>query len=301
MNLPAPTRALRAALILGCALPLSAAPALRAADATPATTAAAPTAAVTGTIQGRVLSPATQEYMRNVEVTLPGTNLATFTGEDGFYTLTNVPAGARELTVAYTGYDSATARVIVSPGAIATRDFELLATGSRPASAPSSAAPGAPAGPVKLMEFVVSTEREGNAKAIMDQRRNMNITTSVASDIFGDVTDGNIGEFLKYLPGVDVDYVESETRGPRLGGMDAQYVGVSFDGMTLASADANRTGDLGRATSFEAFSISSIESIDASPEPHRMPSCTCTDRPAWVVSRYASAISLGTPIWRSVP
>ena len=59
-----------------------------------------------------------------------------------------------------------------------------------------------------------------------------------------------------------MDDVESETRGPRLGGMDAQYVGVSFDGMTLASADANRTGDLGRATSFEAFSISSIESIE---------------------------------------
>jgi iron complex outermembrane receptor protein len=64
----------------------------------------------------------------------------------------------------------------------------------------------------------------------MEQRRNMDITTSVSSDIFGDVTDGNVGEFLKYLPGVDLDYVESEARGPRLGGMDAQYVGVSFDG-----------------------------------------------------------------------
>jgi hypothetical protein len=96
----------------------------------------------------------------------------------------------------------------------------------------------------------------------MEQKKNMNITTSVASDIFGDVTDGNVGEFLKYLPGVDVDYVESETRGPRLGGMDAQYTAVSFDGVRLASADANRTGDLGRATSFEAFSISSIESIE---------------------------------------
>jgi hypothetical protein len=53
----------------------------------------------------------------------------------------------------------------------------------------------------------VSSEREGNAKAVMDQRRNMDITTSVSSDIFGDVTDGNVGEFLKYLPGVDLDYV----------------------------------------------------------------------------------------------
>ena len=138
-------------------------------------------------------------------------------------------------------------------GQTATREINLLST---------EVGAGKAGEVIQLQAFTVSTEREGNAKAIMEQRRNMNITTSVASDIFGDVTDGNIGEFLKYLPAVDVDYVESETRGPRLGGMDAQYVGVSFDGVKLASADANRTGDLGRATSFEAFSISSIESIE---------------------------------------
>ncbi len=93
----------------------------------------------------------------------------------------------------------------------------------------------------------------------------MDISTSVSSDIFGDVTDGNVGEFLKYLPGVDLDYVESEARGPKLGGMEGQYVGVSFDGIRTASADANRGGgDASRATSFEGFSITSIESIEIS-------------------------------------
>ena len=68
----------------------------------------------------------------------------------------------------------------------------------------------------------------------------MNIGNSVSADIFGDVTDGNVGEFLKYLPGVDIDYVESQARGPTLGGMESQYVGVSYDGVRTASADANR-------------------------------------------------------------
>ena len=45
--------------------------------------------------------------------------------------------------------------------------------------------------------------------------------------------------------------------------MEAQYVGVSFDGIRTASADANRGGgDASRATSFEGFSIASIESIE---------------------------------------
>jgi TonB-dependent receptor len=209
----------------------------------------------TGSIQGRVYNPTSQEYVRNAEVRLSGSNQVVYTENDGTFTLSNVPAGTATVTITYTGYNTVNETVSVTAGQTATREINLVSTQAGTPAASSG-------GVVQLQAFTVSTEREGNAKAIMEQRRNMNITTSIASDVFGDVTDGNVGEFLKYLPGVDVDYVESETRGPRLGGMDAQYVGVSFDGMTLASADANRTGDLGRATSFEAFSISSIESIE---------------------------------------
>jgi hypothetical protein len=207
----------------------------------------------TGTIQGRVFNPTLQQYVRNAEVRLEGSAQMVSTESDGTFQFAHVPAGPATISVSYTGYATATEKLTVAAGQTATREINLT----------NSLAPAAKLGEiVRLEAFTVSTEREGNAKAIMEQKKNMNVTTSVASDIFGDVTDGNIGEFLKFLPGVDVDYVESETRGPRLGGMDAQYTAVSFDGVRLASADANRTGDLGRATSFEAFSISSIESIE---------------------------------------
>ena len=208
-----------------------------------------------GSIVGRVYNPTTQEYVRDAEVEVEGTALKTNTEVGGLFQLFNVPAGEVRMVVRYSGYTTQTLTVTVGAGQTATRDVELV-----PVRTPARGAAAGEA--VELTAFVVSSEREGNAKAIMNQKKSMNVTTSVASDIFGDVTDGNVGEFLKYLPGVDLDYVESETRGPRLGGMDAQYVGVSFDGVKLASADANRTGTLGRATSFEAFSISSIESIE---------------------------------------
>lgn len=209
----------------------------------------------TGTVQGRIFNPASQEYVRNAEVRLEGTNQVTYSENDGTFSFSNVPPGQVTLNVTYTGYNPIKETFTVSAGHIAVRDINLISTAATAGAAGKE-------GVVQLQAFTVSTEREGNAKAIMNQRRNMDITTSVSSDIFGDVTDGNVGEFLKYLPGVDLDYVESEARGPRLGGMDAQYVGVSFDGMRTASADANRGGEASRATSFEAFAITSIESIE---------------------------------------
>ncbi len=211
----------------------------------------------TGTVQGRVFNPSSQEYVRNAEVRLEGSNEVAYTENDGSFQLRNVPAGDASIVVTYSGYDTVKQTFTVSAGAIAAREINLVSSAT---SAPAAGKDGI----LKLQAFTVSTEREGNAKAIMDQRRNMDITTSVSSDIFGDVADGNVGEFLKYLPGVDLDYVESEARGPRLGGMDGQYVGVSFDGQRTASADANRGGDASRATSFEGFSITAIESIEIS-------------------------------------
>ncbi len=214
--------------------------------------------AATGTIQGRVYNPASQEYVRNAEVRLEGTNQVQFTESDGSFRFSNVPPGAAAISVMFSGYTTYQDSFTVTAGQAAVREINLV---SSAAVVPKTSKDGV----VQLQAFTVSSEREGNAKAIMAQRRNMDITTSVSSDIFGDVTDGNVGEFLKYLPGVDLDYVESEARGPRLGGMDSQYVGVSFDGIRTASADANRGGgEASRATSFEGFSITSIESIEIS-------------------------------------
>jgi iron complex outermembrane receptor protein len=211
----------------------------------------------TGSIQGRVYNPATKEYVNNAEVRLDGTNQVTYTQSDGSFSFSGVPAGQASISVNFTGYNTAKETFTVTSGQPSVREINIVST----VAAPSSGT--AKDGVIQLEAFSVSTAREGNSKAIMAQRKDMNIITSVSSDIFGDVTDGNVGEFLKYLPGVDLEYVESEPRGPRLGGMDTQYVGVAFDGMRTASADANRGGgSASRATSFEGFSITAVDSIE---------------------------------------
>ncbi len=238
--------------------------AFRASGATPVTpvtpvapSASASASAAAGTIQGRVYNPLSREYVGNAEVRLEGTSRVAFTESDGTFAFPGVAAGAASITVSFSGYQPVTESFGVSAGQIAVREINLISAAASEAAVKD--------GTIKLAAFTVSSEREGNAKAVQAQRRNMDIITSVSSDVFGDITDGNMGEFLKYLPGVDVDYVESEARGPRLGGMDGQYVGVTVDGMRSASADSNRGGgDASRATSFESILITGIESIEIS-------------------------------------
>ncbi|HUR56086.1 MAG TPA: TonB-dependent receptor [Opitutaceae bacterium] len=224
-----------------------------------ATCAAAHAQSSTGTISGRVFNPTTQEFVRNAEVAVPGTNLVTYTADDGTYSLSGLPPGATTLSVTYTGYEPASAQLNVSAGASAVRDFDLT-----PALfAPKSSGASAP-GIVQLGQFVVSSEREGNAKAIMEQRAAVNFKSVVASDNFGDVTGGNVGEFIKYLPGVVMDYVDSDARTARIGGLSPVYTGVSVDGMTMASAPSASFGDTSRQFEFEQASINGIESIEIS-------------------------------------
>jgi iron complex outermembrane recepter protein len=225
---------------------------------------AAAQAVASGSISGRIFNPRSGEYVRDAEVSVVGSTAATVSGTSGVYRLGNVPAGNVEVLVNYAGMPPTRVTAVVTAGATTTLDIQL---GS------SSTAKAGEDGVIQMEKFVVAAEVEGNAKALQRQRNSMDLGMSIASDVFGDVTEGNVGEFLKYLPGIEMEYVEADTRGPRLGGLNPEYTGVSVDGMKSASADGfmqygstenGSSGVGGRSFSFEQVSINSIESIEIS-------------------------------------
>jgi TonB-dependent receptor len=217
-------------------------------------------AAATGSISGRIINPATGEYVRNAEVSIRGTTLTALSGDDGSYRFASVPAGEVVILVNYTGYGAAAANLAVTAGQNSTRDIELVS-----GLAGGAAATGTRQEILKLQAFTVSSEREGNAKAIMDQRNSMNVTNTVASDVFGDMAEGNIGDFLRNMPGIDLELTQGEVRNVRLRGLGSEYNAVTIDGVSLASADANQgASGNARAFSFEQVSLSSMDSIEVS-------------------------------------
>jgi len=207
-----------------------------------------------GAIVGRVLNQGSNEYLRSAVVTVVGTELTATAEAGGVYRLLHVPAGPQTLRFTYAGLETKEQGVVVTAGQTPTVDISL---GAEDRSV------------VRLDSFVVTTEREGNAKMIMEQKHSIEAKRVLATDTFGSISEGNVGEFIKYLPGVVVDYTEADARSVSLGGLDPKYTSITLDGSPIASsgpAAASGTG-ANRAFEFEQISINSIEAVELSRTP----------------------------------
>jgi TonB-linked SusC/RagA family outer membrane protein len=89
--------------------------------------AAAPLAAqATGTLVGRVLDGDNGQPVAAAQVTVAGTQFGRSTGDDGRFTLSNVPSGALTITVRRIGYQLQSRPVTLAAGATVTVDFTLV-------------------------------------------------------------------------------------------------------------------------------------------------------------------------------
>ena len=212
----------------------------------------------TGSITGRVQNTDTGQFVNNARITVRGTGLSILTDETGTFRLSAVPAGEVILEIFYTGLDPLRQPLTLAPGQSLERDFEL-----------SSAARRARAGEVvKLESFVTSASREmdGAAIAINEQRFAPNIVNVVSADEFGVVPDGNIGEFLKMLPGITMSYRGGDPREVSMNGVGSDYVPITIGGFALATSEVSGTG---RNVELNAVSINNVSRIEAvySPTP----------------------------------
>ena len=209
-----------------------------------------------GAIEGRIQNARTGEYVAGARLTVEATSLETFTESDGTFRLSNVPAGSVRVTVFYTGLPPRTTAVAVRAGETASLDVAL---------GQSTTAPGG--GVVKLDEFVVATSREMDAAAlaINEQRFAANIKNVVSTDEFGNVAEGNVAEFLKFLPGVTIDYTGGNARDISLNGVPSDFVPVTVDGFSVATATSD--GGTTRAVQSDMISINNLSRIEVSFSP----------------------------------
>ncbi|MDP3069332.1 MAG: TonB-dependent receptor [Opitutaceae bacterium] len=198
-----------------------------------------------GLVVGQVRNVATSVFLEGAEVAVEGSGKSAVTDREGRYELSLAP-GLATLVVRYTGLEVERVAVDVRAGVRLTQDIALNA------------------GIYKLDAVTVSGPREGGAAAITRQREAPNVKNVVASDSFGNVADGNIGDFLQQLPGITAVYVGADVRSVQIRGIDGALNSVTMDGDRMASS---QSAGAGRTFEFEQASLNNIETIEVTKAP----------------------------------
>ena len=211
----------------------------------------------TATIEGRVLNPRSGEYLENARVSVEASGLEAFSESDGSYRLRNVPAGVVKLRVFYTGLPTQTGEVAVAAGQTVQQNFEFSEPAGGAARDNST---------VKLGKFVVAESREMNAAslAINEQRFAPNIKNVVSTDDFGSTSESNVGEFLKFMPGLTVAFNSSNPRDVSIAGVPTDNVPITMDGFNVASTGSGGTG---RAVALDFLGLNNASRVEVSYSP----------------------------------
>ena len=172
-----------------------------------------------GTIKGRILDTSNQ--------TLPGATIyidSLHTGVvsdiNGFYTLTNIAPGTYKVKVSYVGYSPVEMTITVPEGKTVESDV-MLNDG------------------VKLREVVVGGAFNGQRRALSSQKNAMGIVNVVSADQVGKFPDSNIGDALKRISGINVQYDQGEARFGQVRGPSADLSSVTINGNRIPSAEGD--------------------------------------------------------------
>ncbi len=171
-----------------------------------------------GTIKGKIVDES--------NLALPGAYIytqdkqyVTTSDINGNYYITDVPGGEYDFKITYIGFEDIKETVTISAGKTTIKDFKLKSG-------------------IGLDEVVISSSLQGQSKALNQQKNNAKITNVIASDQIGKFPDANIGDALKRIPGINVQYDMGEARFGTVRGIAPQYNSVTINGERIPSAEA---------------------------------------------------------------
>lgn len=144
-----------------------------------------------GVISGRVVD-AEHQALPGATIMVEDLHTGVTSDVNGFYTLPNMKPGTYKVKVSYVGYSPKT-YVIKLVGKNVERNI-VLSEGN------------------ELKEVVVNGAFYGQRKALQMQKENMGVTNVVSADQVGKFPDSNIGDALKRINGINVQYDQGEAR-----------------------------------------------------------------------------------------
>ncbi|RXK53626.1 TonB-dependent receptor [Oleiharenicola lentus] len=212
----------------------------------------------TGVIRGKIQNASNGAYLENATVEIEGTSRIAVTNGYGEFEIRGVPAGEVTLKASYVGQPVQMATVTVAENGEVNQDFTFRGAAGKD-------------GVVQLDPFTVNVERYSNARAvaIAAERNAVNIKNVVSIEEFGEIPSGNVGEFVKFLPGIQIDYgssngnnqgySENRANGVSVRGFGPEDTTILIDGLPVA---ATVPGNLTRQVGLDQMSINNASRVE---------------------------------------
>ncbi len=196
------------------------------------------TMAQNGIIKGRIVDTDQQP--------LPGANiilnnsirLGTVSDVNGEYFFNKLKAGEYTLEVSYIGFSGSVVTVVIEDGQTLAQNFVLEAG-------------------IDLEEIVINSRLVGETKALNTQKNAINITNIVSSEQLERFPDANIGDALKRIPGINVQYDQGEARFGNIRGTAPELNSITINGERIPSAEAEI-----RSVQLDLVSSDMIETVE---------------------------------------
>ncbi|NPE28318.1 TonB-dependent receptor [Methanococcoides sp. SA1] len=197
--------------------------------------------AATGSISGKIIDEDALS-LAGANIYIQAIELGVASNQNGEFVLLNVPEGTQELTVTYIGYETKTVIVDVKSGKVSVLNIDMKS------------------GVVYGTEVLVLGDRlKGQAKALQQQKSNFRISNIVSADQIGRFPDANIGDALKRIPSIHVNYDQGEARFVNIRGTEARLNSVMINGDRVPSAE----GEI-RAVQVDLIPSDMIQTIEVS-------------------------------------
>ena len=172
-----------------------------------------------GTVRGRIID-VTKQTLPGASIYIEKLHTGVTSDVNGFYTFPNLDPGTYTVKVSYVGYSPVELKITIPAGRTLEKDV-ILNEG------------------VELQEVVVGGAFQGQRRAINAQKSNLGITNVVSADQVGKFPDSNIGDALKRISGINVQYDQGEARFGQVRGTSADLSSVTINGNRIPSAEGD--------------------------------------------------------------
>lgn len=173
-----------------------------------------------GVLRGRV-SDMTQQTLPGATIFIDEMKNGVVTDVNGFYLFPKIPVGTYQVTVSYVGYHTEQFEVKIEAGKTLEKNVTLRSENKQ------------------LEEVKIGGTFQGYQRAMNYQKNSLTMRNVVSADQVGRFPDANIGDAMKRIPGISVQYDQGEARFGQIRGTSPDFSSVTINGNRLPSAEGD--------------------------------------------------------------